>query len=390
MALEPLTILVGRNASGKSNFLDALAFLSDLMEMAAPEAANRRRGWAAILCRTGPAACIEMEIASTFASFRGNWDAEYAFSLKQESQNHLRVDVERLVLHEAGSERAVGFDRRGDAARWIGREHLGTDPFWGEQLPAPHTFLPIRPDRLLLSALGTKPFVDLADHLRASRVYNFAPPRMRDHQPRMMGPALAEDGSNLARAIEGLREIEPETVDRLAKYLAAIAPSVVGFRAQEYGDYETVRFQIRGDNGRPVEFDASGMSDGTLRVLGALLAAYQIVLPVGYPGFVGIEEPETALHPAAMRALVAALDEATLRTQVLLTTHSPDLLDAPEVKAENVRVVESRDGATAITPLDEVSVGLIRDGLATLGDLERDRQLELDRADLERQRKVAP
>ena len=86
---------------------------------------------------------------------------------------------------------------------------------------------------------------------------------------------------------------------------------------------------------------------------------------------------------------MAALDEATLRTQVLLTTHSPDLLDAEQVKPENVRVVEWRDGSTAITPMDEASVSIVRDHLNTLGGLERDRQLGVDLDDLDRQAGLA-
>ena len=57
-----------------------------------------------------------------------------------------------------------------------------------------------------------------------------------------------------------------------------------------------------------------------LCALATLVAAFQSD-GLTSPSVVGIEEPETALHPAAMRALVDALDEATERTQILLTTH---------------------------------------------------------------------
>jgi predicted ATPase len=130
------------------------------------------------------------------------------------------------------------------------------------------------------------------------------------------------------------------------------------------------------------------MSDGTLRALAALVAAFQIILPSG-PGVVGIEEPETALHPAAMRALVDALDEATLRTQILLTTHSAELLDNPTIKPENVRVVQLLDGKTVIGPVDEASVEIVARKLSTLGGLERENQLEPDLDDQERQRDLS-
>ena len=46
------------------------------------------------------------------------------------------------------------------------------------------------------------------------------------------------------------------------------------------------------------------MSDGTLRVLAAVVAGFQTVPPYGHPSVIGIEEPETALHPAAAAILV--------------------------------------------------------------------------------------
>jgi hypothetical protein len=56
------------------------------------------------------------------------------------------------------------------------------------------------------------------------------------------------------------------------------------------------------------------LSDGTLRAFAALVAIFQTLPPFGSPSLIGIEEPETALHPAALRALLDAFDEATLHT----------------------------------------------------------------------------
>src|SRR5437879_13571349 len=64
--LEPLTILVGRNASGKSNFLDALAFLGDALQLNVSEAINRHGGFPAILCRSVEASALSFEIDASF------------------------------------------------------------------------------------------------------------------------------------------------------------------------------------------------------------------------------------------------------------------------------------------------------------------------------------
>src|SRR6266496_6421852 len=66
VTLHPLTILVGRNAAGKSNFIDALAFLRDAMEVSLPEAVKRRGGWSSIVCRTVSTQRIAFEIEAGF------------------------------------------------------------------------------------------------------------------------------------------------------------------------------------------------------------------------------------------------------------------------------------------------------------------------------------
>jgi predicted ATPase len=131
------------------------------------------------------------------------------------------------------------------------------------------------------------------------------------------------------------------------------------------------------------------MSDGTLCALGNIMAAFQIVLPYGYPSVIGIEQPETALHPAAMRALVDALDEATQRTQVLLTTHSADLLSGRDVGPGQVLVVRNQGGQTHITPVDPASREIIEKELYSLADLQRMDRLDLDEADLKRQARLS-
>src|SRR3954453_16198834 len=113
------------------------------------------------------------------------------------------------------------------------------------------------------------------------------------------------------------------------------------------------------------------MSDGTLRALAALVAAFQKYPPDLFPSLVAIEEPETSLHPAAMRALVDALEEATGRTQILLTTHSADLLSDRDLHPSQVWAVRNCGGQTRITPVDSASREIIEKERDTLADLQR-------------------
>jgi hypothetical protein len=225
----------------------------------------------------------------------------------------------------------------------------------------------------------------VADLLSGIRCYNFHPDAIRRLQTPSPGSMLETDGRNLASVIEGLKEIDDDSVQRVREYLSVMAPEVRHFDVVRYGEYETVRFRLRsGADGSPLEFDAASISDGTLRALAAMMAAFQIHLPAG-PTVIGIEEPETSLHPAATRALVDALREATQRTQVLLTTHSGDLLADRDIDASQVLVVRNRGGQTQIAPVDPASREIVRKELYTLADLQRMDQLDLDEADLERQ-----
>jgi predicted ATPase len=125
----------------------------------------------------------------------------------------------------------------------------------------------------------------------------------------------------------------------------------------------------------PWRFLASSMSDGTLRAFGVLLATLQSA-DKG-PLLLGLEEPETAVHPAAAHVLLEALRVAADRRQVLVTSHSPDLLDDPDLDESSLLTVQSFDGITRIGPIDETSRDMLRRSLFTPGELLRQNQIEM-------------
>ncbi len=393
VTLEPLTILVGRNASGKSNFLDALAFVKDAMETNITEAVKRHGGWHSVRSRFAADGEIAFEAeltlspgsSSSLALATGQQPvAEYGFVVR-EGPHELPV-LMREWFRMPGVAGENGYHFRLTGTYDPARKNVNYKwTFHHPQIPCSQVPHP-RPDRLWIGSFGKQPFLDVSDGLRLTEYYNFHPQAIRQVQKPVPGQLLDRHGANLASSIESVREIDPFTVERVGAYLTAVVREVERFEVVKYGDYETVRFRLRSSGtGTPLEFDAASMSDGTLRSLATLMAAFQIHLPSG-PNVVGIEEPETALHPAAVRALVDALDEATLRTQILLTTHSADMLDNPTIRPENIRVVELIDGRTVLASVDEASVEIVRQKLGTLGGLERENQLEPDPGDQERQR----
>ena len=182
-------------------------------------------------------------------------------------------------------------------------------------------------DRLyLVNMSGLDVFRPLYDALSGMGFYNLNPEAICDLQSPDPGELLKRDGSNLASVLSNFDSDRKKDVE---EYLAAITPGVTGVVAQAMGAKLTLDFrqEVRGAK-NPWRFPASNMSDGTLRALGVLVALFQG--SGGAPGLrhlVGIEEPESALHPAAAEVLIDSLTDASQLAQVMVTSHSADLLD---------------------------------------------------------------
>jgi predicted ATPase len=86
---------------------------------------------------------------------------------------------------------------------------------------------------------------------------------------------------------------------------------------------------------------------------------------------VGIDEPEIALHPAVAGILLDSLREASASTPVVVTGHSPDLLDNDEIETDSILAVVTEYGVTVIWPVDDAGRSALGDHLYTAGELLR-------------------
>ena len=129
------------------------------------------------------------------------------------------------------------------------------------------------------------------------------------------------------------------------------------------------RFRTNDEDGVAV-FLREELSEGTLLASGVLAALCQPAAFTGQIALIGMEEPETALHPAGVGALFEALDDAAARTQVIVTSQSSDLLDSEYVRLEHIRAVAQVAGATQI---GAVAAGhaIVEQGLMTISELHR-------------------
>ncbi len=370
--LAPLTVLVGRNAAGKSNFLDALSFVVDGLQTSLDHAFKKRSGIDAVRRRsTGHPRnfAIELELALPAHQL-----CTYGFEIASRPHGAFVVKREQAEVRHLSGQRCAHYD-------------VGDGQVYGatrKDMP------PVAADRLYLVTASSFPeFRPVYDALLAMGFYNLNPDEMKKLQSPDAGEILRRNGDNLPSVIARLSADRSEAYGRIKKYLQAIVPGITEVLRVALGPSETLEFrqQVKGAK-YPWTFYAANMSDGTLRALGALVAVAQLANHRAPVSLIGIEEPETALHPAAAGALMDALREAAAHTQVVATSHSPDLLDQIDVAHDAVLVVTAREGQTEIAPLDQASLEAIRSHLYSAGELLRQDQLAPDEDNLRQQQQL--
>lgn len=365
LELRALNFLVGPNGAGKSNFLDALHFTSDALGNTVEHALRDRGGIAEVRRRSlGHPRNFKVELDWLLPS--GDYGT-YAYSIGAKSQGGFEVQSEKCTVHFADlAQKPAGFEVRAGVIESI-------------SLPLSPARLP---DRLFLHEVSGQPeFRPLYEALVGMGFYNFSPDIIRKPQSPDPGQVLALNGENLASVLKRLDDANHAARKaRLVELLGLVVPGITGVSPRSLARWETLEFrQSMVGSEDSWRFDAGNMSDGTLRALGVLVALFQ---PPSSEGrsvpLVGIEEPESALHPGAAAVLRSALFEASTHTQVIVTSHSPDLLDDKAITADSLITVVNRGGETFLGPVDAANREALRDRLFTAGELLRLNQLEPD------------
>lgn len=364
--LGALTYLVGVNGSGKSNFLDALHFVRDSLNGSLDNALTERGGLSEVR-RYSSGHPTNLTIRLEFVLPDGR-PGRYGFNVVALQGRGYEVRNEVCVINAIG---------KGPYFHVEGGQLVDSS-----EIALPH----LTADRLaLVAASGLADFRPVFDGLASMGFYNLNPKLIRDPQKPQDGRLLKPAGENIASVMGHLERVAPERKALIAEYLRTVVPSIRGVKRIQLGPMETLEFrqQVAGAQ-HPSKFQAPSMSDGTLRALGVLVALFQGNRDYA-PTVVGIEEPETALHPGASGALREALARASGQTQVLISSHSPDLLDDPGMSADCLLAVVSEGGNTRIAPVDAASRDAMRRQLFSAGELLRLDQLAPDRASLAEQ-----
>lgn len=357
----PMTILVGRNGAGKSNIIDAFRFLADAVGVPLQSALDMRGGVQAVRHRSAPTGYppnlgmgIEFRLSNGNAPTRGR----YAFEIRALPNYGFEVIREQCRLWKDNA-LVTWFERTGNDFSSSAR---GLQPSLDSQALA----LPV--------AGGVAEFAPLLKAMAGIRTYSLEPSQIREMQDPDSGTSLKPNGSNVASVLQELQRQRDDDYQQLCELLSAIAPGTIKVRPIQHGKKLSLQFEQAWGEKKSVKFEAFAISDGTLRALGILAAIFQHPSPT----LLAVEEPEATLHPAALGVLMDAMELASRRSQVILTTHSPEVLDAEWIQPEHLRIVDWQAGTTRASMPGEAAKEAIRTHLMGAGELMRSNALKAD------------
>jgi predicted ATPase len=300
LALRPINVVIGANGSGKSNFIGVFQFLHEIREGRFWNYVTEAGGAERVL-HFGSKTTREIYFDLSFAK------GYYKLRLRPTADDELYVDGLEAPSDARSPESEAEWDRDMGAVQ-----------------------------ELLLNW----------------RIYHFddtsfsSPMRRtaRVHDNRF----LREDGANLPAVLHLLREKHPDSYGLIVRTAQLAAPFFDDFRLDPLllkpDDIKLEWRHKRSDQ----YFDASSLSDGTLRFIALATLFLQ---PEQYrPSLILVDEPELGLHPYALGVLASLIRQASVTTQVIVSTQSSTLLD--HFDPEDVLVAARVDGGTKLTRLE--------------------------------------
>ena len=375
--IQPVTVLVGCNGVGKSNVADALRFLRDAISQGLDHAVSTRGG-IGLIRQFSPTKPFQISFNFGFAenddtahvtryqltltSLReGNFRVEREsakwnenifspYQFTRDSQGKITLETKSAYgtrSFQLNEERPISSDMLA-----FGQRYLGDDLSLKNKLSPP--IIPA-----FGITLGGRLLNDFILNFRFSAIY---PNTLRQPAPPDTDPILKENGSNWASILRTLKKTSrgKQAWEQVREMMQVVMPQLEDITTQAVGGFILSRFKVREANGEAHFFDPSQISDGTLRILGILLALYQ----TPHPSLMVIEEPEQTVNPALLALLADAFREVSERTQLLITSHSPHLIDCFE--PENIQVVTMQNGETRISPIRASQREAVKEHLLSL------------------------
>jgi predicted ATPase len=353
--LGPLTFFIGPNGSGKTSFVDALLFIGSVIRDSLKSAIDNRGGIHSILHHP-----ISLPTSSQFDIYLSSPIGNSEFHLELGIVDGWGVSV---IREECRIQNA-----QGDQHYYLVEN--------GRVNGSAAIFPAVSVDRAFLSnASGLPEFRPLFDYLTGLGSTEPTPVAVHELLQRLrrvvrqVTPGGKDVG--LAARFNKLKKLQPDRLEIIQQYLRAIAPPFDRLELIESNDTLWLQFVDRSSSGTLRPFYISQSSAGLVNSAEMLLELFEVPDEGHPPAAVIIEEPEALLHPGAIQVIRDSFIEASRFRQVLVTTHSPDLLDDADIPGEWIRIVHRNETGTHIDVLDAGTKSVIRDQLYTPGQLLR-------------------
>lgn len=368
-----INILVGKNGSGKSNIVDALAFLSDIANDDLDYAITRRHG-ADSIRQWNKYKPFHTSIAVKIKNEHGKGFYKISFSSSRNSYRITEEIVEwdgELTYSEDVCKTYIkrSFGKPLEITTDYADDDIDFDVVRQMKIDSHEALISRLPGRYsnLNWIIGMVP-----RELRSLSTFSIFPNTIRAPQTVSRGTTLEQDGRNIASII---KQLSSDRRRRIVRSLAVVLPMLENITVKSAaGYYVPVMLVSAPGESESHELNMSQVSDGTLRILGMLVALFQS----NAPSMVVLEEPEQMIHPALLLVIKDAVMEYLRRNesgQVFLTTHSAVLLDLFDI--EKVIAVEYVDGSTGAGPISSRQKRIVKKGLMTLGDVLLAEDLEI-------------
>ena len=330
--LSDLNLFIGANASGKSTILDALRFLYEGVRTRDFRVPVFQRGGIIHLAWKGEEADrIELMVSLE------NEHRIYEWQIRLVRDGYeFYVEEQIREIHSQRPPIQLLHADRGDGWWWSGEAEKGVVLKQNETMCA----------LAAAAADASFPARDVSEFVGRWGFFDPSPFLLRRDWASVESGRFDPYGRNLGETLHTLREASPETFEEIV----AATRAVVGLPSEIRTMESEGRFHfMQNEPWLHYAVHQMGVSSGTLRML-ALMTA---LLSEPETNLIGIEEPENYVHPAALLAFVQYLLNARERTQLMVTTHSPLLLDYLN-EPEAVRVVQhQRERGTIVLPQDD-------------------------------------
>ncbi len=306
--LGAINVLIGGNGIGKSNFINTFELLRNVYEQQLQDYVLRKGG-ADCLLHNGKKHSHEIELGMTFKR-----DAHYMFNV------FLEEAQDTLVVKEARVEFVTGGYVNENINSKKGLEANIKDLCKGQAWDVGN----------ILRDFTVYHIQDTGDR---SPIKGFAD--LYDNQK------LRGDGSNIAPFLYYLSRKHPKHLQRIEGTIAQVAPFFDSFVLEPNRiNPNIIRMEWKQRGVSDMTFNAYQLSDGTLR----LICLVTLLLQPDAPEMMLIDEPELGMHPMAINLLCGLVKKAAVKSQVILSTQSADIVD--RFKVEDIIVADKEDGAS--------------------------------------------